>query len=520
MMFSPLSLRALRMKATTVPVAASLVLASAVAYAQQSGSDSVPQRAVSIVPRVSITETVTDNVRLSSVNQQSDLITEISPGIRINVEGARLKSYFDYSLREVLYAQNSSAGRSQNALNTFGTLEAVDNFAFVDFSGAISQQAISAFGTQSSGNTSINANQTEVSSYRLSPYLRGRLGNMASYDVRYSRAVTRSDAAAGSGVTKEDGVARVSGSSAIRNLGWSADASRQRVDYSPGRTTEADRLSLGLSYSITPQLNVFANAGNESNNYTSFDKQSYGTGGVGLNWTPSEATKVSASRDRRSFGDAHSLRFEHRTARTAWIFADSKSVSATPSQTGIASLGAIYDLLYTQFASIEPDPVLRAQLVNAYLQANGISPNATVISSFLTSAVSLQRRQDLSFALLGVRDTITFIATRSESSRLDTLSTGVDDLTTSALVRQRGLSVNYAHRLTPDYSLGVLASQQETSGASSLQDTTLRLLNVNLTGRVGRTAFASVGVRHRIVSGSSTASYTETAVTGNLNVQF
>ena len=261
-MFSPFSLHALRMKATTVPVAASLVLASAVVYAQQSGSDSVPKRALSIVPRVSITETLTDNVRLSSVNQQTELITEISPGIRISVEGARLKSYFDYSLSKVLYAQNSSPSRSQNALNTFGTLEAFDNFAFVDFSGAISQQAISAFGTQSSGNASINANQTEVSSYRLSPYLRGRLGSMASYDARYSRAVTHSGAVAGSDVTTVDGVARVGGSSAFRNLGWSADVSRQRIDYSAGRPTEADRGSLGLSYTVTPQLNVFVNADN------------------------------------------------------------------------------------------------------------------------------------------------------------------------------------------------------------------------------------------------------------------
>ena len=518
-MFSPFSLRALRMKATAVPVAVSLVLASAGAYAQQSGSDSIPKRALSIVPRFSITETLTDNVRLSNVDQQAELITEISPGIRINVEGARLKSYFDYSLSKVLYAQNSSPNRTQNSLNTFGTLEAVDNFAFVDFSGAISQQAISAFGTQSSSNASINTNQTEVSSYRLSPYLRGRLGSMASYDARYSRAVTHSGAVAGSDVITVDGVARISGSSAFRNLGWSADVSRQRIDYSAGRPTEADRLSLGLSYSVTPQLNVFANAGSEANNYTSFDKQRHGTGGVGLNWSPSEASKVSASKDRRSFGDAHSLKFEHRTARTAWIFTDSKDVSATPSQTGIASLGAVYDLLYSQFASIEPNPVSRAQLVNAYLQANAISPNAAVISSFLTSAVSLQRRQDLSFALLGVRDTVTFISTRSESRRLDTLSTGVDDLTTSSLVRQRGFSVNYAHRLTPDYSLGVLSSQQDTSGVSSLQDTTLRLFNVNVTGKVGRTAFASIGAR-RAVSSGNTTSYTETAVTGNLNVQF
>ena len=162
----------------------------------------------------------------------------------------------------------------------------------------------------------------------------------------------------------------------------------------------------------------------------------------------------------------------------------------------------------------------RIQLVNAFLQANGVNPNSAAIPGFLTSAVNLQRRQDLLFALLGVRDTITFIATQSNSRRLDILSTGVDDFSTSSLVRQRGFSANYAHRLTPDYSLAILASMQNASGSSSLQDTRLRLINVNLTGRLGRKSYASIGARHTIVATGATGSYSENAVFANLNVQF
>ena len=344
--------------------------------------------------------------------------------------------------------------------------------------------------------------------------MRGRLGDMANYVARYSRAVTGSDAAGASGVATTDGLVKIRGDSAFRRLGWSADASRQRVDFSAGRPTEVDLLTLGLSYSITPELSVSANGGRESNNYASVDKQSFSTSGVGVSWSPSETTRLTGSRGRRSFGDTHSLTFEHRTPRTAWRFSDSKDVSVTPSQVGIGSLGSIYDLLYNQFASLEPNAAARAQLVNAYLQANGISPNAVVISSFLTSALSLQRRQDLSFALLGLRDTITFIATRSESTRLDTVSAGVDDLTASAVVRQRGFSINYSHRLAPDYSLGVLISQQNTAGVSSRQDATLRFLNVSVTGKVGKQATVSVGLRRAVSVGITP--YVENAITGNL----
>ena len=518
MMRSPLALRRLTFRLAGVPTAGLLMMASMGSHAQETVADAGALRLVSVVPRVSITEVLTNNVGLSSTNPQSDQITQISPGIRLSVGGARLKAYFDYSRNEAFYAQDSSPRQSQNALNTFGTLEVIDNWAFLDFSGNISQQAISAFGAQSVDNTSVNPNRTEVSTYRLSPYVRGRLGNVANYEARYSRVITSSDAAVGSDVATVDAVAKVGADRAFGNLGWSADASQQTADYSAGRETESKRLNVGLSYAFTPQLSVSARVGRETNNYTTLDMQSYDTSGVGVSWSPSERTKLSASLDHRPFGDAHSVSFEHRTARTAWRFSDSKDVSTTPNQTNFASLGVIYDLLFSQFASLEPDENKRAQLINAYLQSNGISPNTPVISSFLTSAVSLQRRQDLSFALLGVRDTITLVATRTESSRLDTFSGGFD-LINSSLIRQRGFSANYAHRLTPEYSLGVLASQQNTEGESSLQDSRMRLLSINVMGKVGKNAAASVGVR-RVVYSSFTAPYGETAITVSLNVQF
>ena len=475
---------------------------------------------VTVTPRVSVTETITNNVSLTSTNPQSEQITEITPGIRINIAGAKLKTYFDLGLSQVIYAQGTSANRTeiQNALNTFGTFEAVDNWAFVDFSGTISQQSVSAFGTQSADNTSVNANQAEVSNYRISPYVRGRLGHMADYEARYSRSTSSSDSAAASDVDTADTFVKLSGNTAFRSLGWSADASRQTVSYSAGRTTEADRANLGLSYTLTPQLNVFASGGRESNNFVALDKESSATNTVGLNWVPSETTKLLLSRSKRPFGDAHNLSFEHRSARTVWRYTDSKDVTATPNQTGLASIGSTYDLLFSQFASIEPDPIARAALVNAYLQAYRINPSATVVSNFLSSALSVQRRQDLSFALLGLRDTITFIATRTESNRLDTVSTALDDLANASQVRQAGLSINYAHRLTPDYSLGVLWSQQKTSSDSNIQDTRQRAVNVSVSGRLGKRASAVVGVRHVVSDGLS--SYSETAVTGNLNVQF
>ena len=81
-----------------------------------------------------MTETLTNNVNLSSVNPKSDLVTEITPGVTIDINGARLKAYFDYSFNQIYYAQSNAPNESQNNLNTFGTFEAVENWAFIDFS--------------------------------------------------------------------------------------------------------------------------------------------------------------------------------------------------------------------------------------------------------------------------------------------------------------------------------------------------------------------------------------------------
>ena len=482
----------------TLPTAALVLLPLPMAWAQ----DAV--QAVSIVPRASVTETLTNNVALQSSNPRSDQITEVAPGIRINILGPRLKTYFDYSLNEIYYAQGSSSSRQQNALNTFGTLEAIDDWAFIDFSGNISQQSVSAFGTQSITNTAINANQTEVASYRLSPYIRGRIGSVANYEARVTRSITSADDATASNNASTDSVVRFSNASAFRSLGWTADASRQKASYSAGRVTEDDNYSLGLTYALTPQLNVSASAGQESNNYTTLDKEHYDTSSVGLNWRPSERTTLSAVNGKRSFGNTHNWSFEHRSARTLWRFTDSKDVTVSPNQYAFGSIGPNYGLPVGQLVPFPPAV---------------IGPTNAVVNSFLTSGVSLQRRQDLSFALLGIRDTITFFLTRTETNRLDTVTNVVDSLSNGATVHQDGFSVSYSHRLTPDYTLGALLSRQKTSGDTTGQETALKSFDVNLSGKVGQKTAASVGLR-RVVSTSSANPYTETAVIGNLIVQF
>ena len=518
-----------------------LALCSAAALAQEQAAPGIASK-ISIVPRVSVSETFTNNAFLNDANKRSELITQLMPGIRISSTGGRIKGSLDYSLTELLYANNTSGRRSQNSLNAAGNLEAVDNWAFVDFSGNIGQQSISAFGAPSSGGVLSGGNSTESSVFRLSPYLRGRLAGLGDYEARYSLTTSRSASAAVSGSDQQELSLKLNGGQSRYGLSWGFDARNQSVDYSIGRSTRSSVLNARLQYALNEQWAGYARIGHESNDFAvatsqqadftavgaswspnpdlkvSVDRDTRGFTGLGVNWAPSKRASVSFTREGRLYGATHRLALAYRTPSTAWTFSDSRAVTSNPAQGAATPSVSLYDLLSGQFAAGESDQIKRAQY-DDFLLANGIKPGLTAVGGFLSSSVSLQRSQQLSFALFGARSTLSAVATRSQNSRLDTLSTAIDDFVTSNVVQQNGLSFNYAYRLTAKSVLSLAAARQVSSGAAGVAGTSLRSYNLNLSTQLTRDTSASVGAR-RVSFDSATTPYTETAVTGNVSVQF
>ncbi|MBC7394752.1 MAG: TIGR03016 family PEP-CTERM system-associated outer membrane protein [Variovorax sp.] len=496
------------------------LLASAGVWAQPAAApDPAVGRTFTIVPTFSITQTLTDNSRLVSSGLQSDLITQISPGIRVSSTGGRFKGFLDYAMTGVVYARNSGRNDIQNKLNARFNLEAVENWAFLDTSASIAQQSISAYGTRSADSSAINANRTEVRNLSVSPYVKGYLANFADYEARFTQSWSRSSESAEADHANSVAAIRVAGDSAWRLLRWSADATRQVIDYSEGRRTENDRLRGSLLIAVDPQLRLSLIGGHESNNYVSLDKEGRTTTGWGVDWMPTDRTRVSAQRERRFFGNSHAYMFEHRMPRSVWTFSDNRDISTGLGQSAPGSLGTAYDLLFTQFASLQPDPTLRAKLVSDFLQTNGIQPSAQIFTPSQASAATLQRQQALSFVLLGIRDTVTFTALRSEARRLDAVSVVADDFANGNQVRQRGFSVGLAHRLTPLSALNLVAALDRTSGTATAQESRLRSILLGWTGRLGPRSTATLSARHSKFDGTSEP-YSESAIVAAINLQF
>lgn len=476
------------------------------------------KRTWTIKPKISLTETWTDNANINRAagNKEADFITEISPGIRIEANTARLKAYLDYSLRGQFYAK-SDYSRTQNALNAFGTFEAIDNWLYFDFSGVIAQQAISAFGAQSASSSTINSNSTETSTYRLSPYIKGKLIGSADYFLRYNRSTTSASSSNGYGVDLSEWAAQLKGDTPLSNLQWTLDGSQQTASYDSGRETDAARLTARLTYAITPQFRVSGSGGEESNNYASADQQTRTTHGYGLDWNPTERTQLSLFNERRFFGDGHRYTLSHRFPRSSIQFSDTRDVSILPNQFASVGLGTVYDLYFNQFASLIPDPAQRAAFVSALLAQPGApDPNTQVTSSFLSSRASIQRRQQLSLLLLGVRNSITFMANRNISQSIFAGSTLNDDFSNTSEVRQTGYSINYGHQLSQISSLNFLASRQKsTSGGGVNLNTTISIYQLNVSTKLGTKTTGSLSLRHTDSDGNAT--FKESALLGTIS---
>jgi uncharacterized protein (PEP-CTERM system associated) len=468
-----------------------------------------------VQPRLSVDQTLTDNLRLSTANKDAAMVTTIAPGVSLSSRSGALRGSLDYTLNGIAYLKSDQSSALQNALTANGLAELIDNRAFVDLHASIGQQTASAFGTQSATPALVNANQHEVFTLALSPYVRGELVKQINYELRgnFNRTDTR-------GSSLGDGRGR-GGSLRISNatqgsLGWSLQASSTQSSFASANSNRDSSVSAGLSYRPDPEWSVGTTVGRERSDYLGNGSTNGSNYGVNSDWTPTPRTRLAADWLHHGYGNSHTLSVEHRMAHSVWRLVDAQSLNLGNAGAG-GGVRTNYDQFYLLFASVEPDPVKRDVLVRSYLQSLGLSPDAPIAAGFLSAGPSRLRNQQLSVTLQGLRGSVTAIVNRSVTGRLGS-NAGVGDLAASASVEQRSYSVSAGHSLTPSSSLALVVSRQETLGDHGGQSSKLTSYSLNWSTRLGPRLMAQLGTRHSNFEAATP--YTENAVYANLTQQF
>jgi uncharacterized protein (PEP-CTERM system associated) len=450
-----------------------------------------------------------------------EFITVLTPAVRISGRLGAIEGSFDYALSALYYSEKSQANRvvsnAQNGLNTAFTFTLIDSFAFIDVRANTGQQSISPFGQQSVNNTTqANPNRTEVSTLSITPYLRGAIDGVMNYEARVGTARTDARSSNASDSTSTTGAVTLSSPSAGSVFGWSLNASQQQVDFRAGRKTESDRATATVTARPYQDLQLSLSGGRESTDVGSASgRRSSDTWGWGARWTPTDRTNISYRRENRYFGESHNIAFEHRMPRTVWRYADTRDTTGGGDPNGVGRPLTLYELYFAQFASVQPDPVQREQLVLSFLRTIGANPTDTVGGGLLTTAVTLQRRQDLSVALLGQRATLNLQAFSTNSRVLDTPTAA----STNEPVVQRGYNGTWSYRLSPTSSINLVGAQQKTFSTTGRRGNDLKSASLNLISQASRTASTSLSARYAVFNGD-TSSYRDTSIAASVRFQF
>jgi len=483
-----------------------------------------------ISPSLHLLETYTDNVRLAQAGAQaSDFVTQISPGISMQGNGARLKVNANYSLQGLMYAHQSGSDTVHHQLNAGANSELIKNFFFLDGHASISQQNISLFGAQTTNNINITGNRADVRTYSISPYLRHHFDGIATSELRYTANGTSSSTSGLSNSRADNILFDLRSGPAFRRVGWGLHYSKQKIDYTNNPSVEMDTVAADFRLLITPKFSLTASSGYDKNSYLPIAGSPNGhSWSAGFYWAPSTRTSLAASRGEKYFGKTFMLAANHRSRRTLWSVSYSEDVTSMRSEFLIPSNSDTS--AYFNKLCLEQNPgaaeSLCQQIVADRIRQYNLPASFPDPINYFTNQFFLQKRLQASVVFNGAKSTLMFslfdvLREGQTSLTVDNLLLGTGNLAQNDRTKQIGANASWSWRVSPRTSANITAAYSKSQSLSTDLTNYNKTTRIGLTRRIQPKLNGSVEFRHvQLDSNQNGSNYRENAVTASLLMKF
>lgn len=420
-----------------------------------------------INPGVELREVYTDNVRLSAQGtEESELVSEIKPGVIIEGKGARTNFYLDYYLQSLIYQNETNNNGEFHQLSLALNRKLVGDILTVDANGRYDQQAIQGQGGVAADNIFLSSNRTDVASYRVSPKL---LLSFPSDNVELliqpSYTEVNYQDVSGFDSKNQQVISALEKKTNNQHIGWRLSAQQQKVDFETNDYSELKRLDYGVRIPVGNRLEWQINGGREINLFkyggqvTDINDTLWNTG---LEWSPSRRFSLESLYGRRFFGKTFLLKSEYRSRYARWSVNYSEELHTSASQQQLQ-------------LSSEPQP---GEVIASPISSQSLTNELFVLKNFRTfltytrgrSAVNLNIRQE-------TREFLQSQDTQEMRSILLNLNRRVaprTELSINSLVQNNYFSVD--HRNDAIKELSLVASRKisrRTSADVSVSHTTL-----------------------------------------------
>jgi uncharacterized protein (PEP-CTERM system associated) len=484
-----------------------------------------------VTPSVTARETYSDNIG----SQPDDLtrggfVSELAPSISITGITPRLKVGASAEWRKYAYSTDATSNLRNNDRRYSASAQAivVKELLFVDATASGSRQAVSAFGPVPNNSYTSN-NGTDIRTWSISPYLRHRFGATATLTARVARDSVEGGSGNGFGNSMATTRAAdlVSGT-AFPDVGWNVHYSRQDMSAERTGDTKTENSQAGLQYRISQHLSLTSTVGYDKYEYRALGERTRGRSwSGGFVWAPSSRTKVQATYGRRYFGKTGSFDASYRTPHTVWSLNYADIITTTRQQFLLPAAVDTAALLDRLFTTAYPDPVLRQQIVQAYMAQTGLPPTLVDSINFLSNRYMRNKRLQGSVAFKGARSDLIMTVFNERTAALS-LQQEDSTLLPSQLstlnqdTKQRGASASFDYRLSSRMSAhanlyGVNAQSLKTGITNDV-----RQVSMGLSKRFDAKSIGSIDLRHSKGRAGlfDNRDYHENAIVAALSVQF
>ncbi|MCG5524367.1 TIGR03016 family PEP-CTERM system-associated outer membrane protein [Ectothiorhodospira haloalkaliphila] len=440
-------------------------------------------------PRVSVSQTYTDNVNLasSSDDKESESVSQLNTGFSLSRDGGRTDLSLGYNLQSLAYWGDDSRNTVNHTFSGNSNTELLRETFFVDASASYRERLVD--GRDGfADDTLTDGNRTGVATYRISPYWRQQFGRFAGGEVRYTWDKTDYQDATieGSGSESNRVQASLNSGPQFTTVGWGVTYSWDQVDFEDGSQTTFESIEGLVRLNLTPQFSVFAAGGQERNDFEQDATRSDPDDSfwrAGFTWLPTPRTSLDAFYGERFFGDTYGLTLNHRFRHAALSIAYSETVTAQ-----------------SRVELVDPEADIVTDPIEDSSDLFEIVPDV-FISRQLTVSVSGQKSK-VSWAVRGSRQEREFETARGDQN--------VNTLTTSA-----------SYQLAPRTSAQASLQWQGTDYDVDNRKDDLYALSLGLSRTLGPRTSASLTYRHQQRdSDLPDGDYEENRVTATLSATF
>lgn len=282
-----------------------------------------------LTPRASVAQIYTDNVELAPAGQeQSQSVTEFTPGLSLVRNTRNLRFAFDYNL-QTLYRWQEEETDVNHQFGGNAQAQLVERWLFLDLATTFNQQNLLA--TDLGGDNIANQGaRTDVFTYSISPFVAHRFRSAVDLLVRYQFAGVENFE--GFDTTSQAINGELSSGADFAKSPWSIRYDWRKSNPSDGESLETQRVSGRLGYRLRPRFEVFGQAGYEINDFSTQRPESELDGptwAVGALWAPTRRTRLEGGYGERPFGETYFVDLSYRARRGSLQLSYSEDFSTT-----------------------------------------------------------------------------------------------------------------------------------------------------------------------------------------------